>query len=269
MIIAVLGCGNMASAVVEGIYRHNNTISFITYTPSRKRATELAEKVNGHTIDDLKDIQNADMILIGCKPYQFDNLCEDLSFVDLRDKTILSIMAGVPVSYIKDKLQALKTIRLMPSLPMQYDEGISLIYADGEVSNSEKESLEFLLKKSSQVYILNSEEAFDKLTVVASSGPAYVFYLLDAFKGMLENWGFTPSLAKSLIIQLFKGASKQALVSSSDFEGLLNKVTSNKGVTVEAINSFKENDLDLNIRDGLMAALMRLDDIKEEFITGK
>ena len=49
----------------------------------------------------------------------------------------------------------------------------------------------------------------------------------------------------------------------------MNKVTSNKGVTVEAINSFKENNLDLNIRDGLMAALMRLDDIKEEFVTGK
>ncbi len=269
MIIAVLGCGNMASAVVEGIYRHNNTISFITYTPSRKRAIELAEKVNGHIIDDLKDIQNADMILVGCKPYQFDELCNELAGIDLKDKTILSIMAGVPASYINEKLNAKKIIRLMPSLPMQYDEGISLIFANEAVSSSEKESLELLLKKSSQVYILNTEEAFDKLTVVASSGPGYVFYLLDAFKIMLENWGFTPSLSKSLTIQLFKGASKQALVSNSDFEGLLNKVTSNKGVTVEAINSFKENNLDLNIRDGLMAALMRLDDIKEEFVTGK
>lgn len=265
MKIGVLGCGNMASAVVKGIYRHNSNTTFLTFTPSKTRAQTLASLVEGMAIENLKELEVCDVILIGCKPYQFSSLVSLLKEVDTSKALIVSMMAAISVDIISDKLGSDKVLRLMPSLPMNEDEGISLLFSVLDSKTPAIESFTQLLKGSSKVISLSSEKQIDKLTVVTASGPAYVYYLIETFQNILMEWGFSCEMSKEVATQLFKGSSLSASLSSKDLASQLSDVTSNKGVTIEAIESFKKNNLSKQISEGVIAASDRSDEILKEY----
>ena len=263
--IAVLGCGNMASAVVKSLFKHSDDIEFFTYTPTRTKAIQLAQEVNGQVITDLSEIQDCDCILIGCKPYQFTLLADRLISFDLSGKTIISIMAAVPIDIIQTELNCKNVIRLMPSIPMQLDEGISLLLPSDETDKRVVNYFHDLLKKSSLVLLLDDEQKYEQLTVISSSGPAYVYYLIHIFSQILVEWGHDEIEAKKLATKLFKGASTYSMSSSLGLDEQIANVTSKKGVTVEAINSFKESSFDELIKLGVSKALKRSDEISNEF----
>jgi pyrroline-5-carboxylate reductase len=266
MIIGVLGCGNMATAVVRGIDSAGGDVKFITYTPSKTKAIELAKNVNGEVADSLKSIERADTIIVACKPQQFQTLSNDLKGIDLSQKTIISIMASIPVTKIQSSLKSQKVIRLMPSMPMKDGEGISLIYSENNFPNSEKKSLIKLLEKSSKVYEMDSEEAYDKVTVITSSGPAYIYYFLEVFESILkEDFRIDGTIARDMVIQLFKGASISASKDKSSLDSQIQKVTSKKGVTIEAIDSFKNSDLKQQIKEGISLAIKRSSEMSKNY----
>ncbi|MCO4753086.1 MAG: NAD(P)-binding domain-containing protein, partial [Bacteriovoracaceae bacterium] len=105
----VIGCGNMASAIVKGIHAIYPDEKFLTYTPGKNRAIDLAKSVNGKQVDELSGLAEADTIMIGCKPQQFDELVSNLKGAfQLEDKHFISIMAAMPVETIQKKLGAAK-----------------------------------------------------------------------------------------------------------------------------------------------------------------
>lgn len=266
MRIAVIGCGNMASAVVKGIYKHNSNVQFFTYTPSMHRARNLASEVNGQLLKSVSEIQDMDYILVGCKPYQFSEVAKELNQISLKKITLVSLMAGIGIEQIKIAIKSNLIIRLMPSIPIQDDEGISLVHGHKNLANTKKYyKFTRLLEGASKVIHLNSQEEFEKLTVVSASGPAYVYYLINAFSKILVEWGFPREHSQDIAIKLFKGASVSASKSSLNLAEQVSKVTSNKGVTIEAITRFDKHGLQNIIQEGLVSALVRSDEIKSEF----
>ncbi len=264
MKIGVLGCGAMSSAVVKGISRHHPDVSFYTYTPSKIRAQQLARDVGGFTIENLKECRHFDYVIIACKPYQFNELAKSLEEVDLKNVVLVSIMAAIDTSTIQRKTGANKVIRLMPSLPMNYDQGISLFYKNDAVENEQLDRFRSILSNSSKTYTLESEEKFDKLTVVTSSGPAYIYYLIDSFKTIIEDFEVDNALAKELSCQLFMGSVQSVSLDPTNIKEKIDQVTSHKGVTIEAINSFKNDKLDKVLSDGITSALDRSTQIARE-----
>ena len=246
MKIAFLGCGNMASAVAEGIKRHYQSAKILTYTPSKTKAEALAKKVDGQVYESLQCVEEADFTVIGCKPYQFNELSASLKEFDLSKTCFVSIMAGVELNSIEKKLGTDRVIRLMPSMAMQNDEGISLI------------------KGSSFVYEAESEDQFDKLTVITASGPAFVYYLIQSFYHKLKDWGLDEAMAKKLSTKVFSGATTALSLSEDTIDDHISKVTSKKGMTIEGLNSFSENEVAQKISEGLEQAFKRSQEIKAE-----
>ena len=99
MKIGVLGCGNMASAVVEGMSASDT--QFITYTPSQTRAISLADKVGGRHVSSLEELGETDMVIIGCKPHQFSTLAGELLEKRVPLKMVVSIMAAISIGDIQ------------------------------------------------------------------------------------------------------------------------------------------------------------------------
>lgn len=265
MKVAVFGCGEMASAVVKSIYKHNKQITFYTYTPSRHRAKKLADAVNGSVIASLEVLEDVEYIIIGCKPYQFNDLSSFLKKANLTNKIIVSLMAAISIPVLREKLNSDKVIRLMPSLPMKSDEGISLLQASSSVDKKSLKEFGDQLASSSQVLYLENEELFDKLTVVTASGPAYVYYFLSIFQDIIKRWGLDEKESRLIALNLFKGSSISMLNSPNSLEDEISKVTSNKGVTIEGINSFKEDELDNLIEKAIFKAHKRSLEISEDF----
>ncbi|AYF43981.1 MULTISPECIES: pyrroline-5-carboxylate reductase family protein [unclassified Halobacteriovorax] len=263
--IAVIGCGNMAGAVVRAMNDSNKEgIEFLTFTPSKTRAIELAKEVGGSVLENLEDVAKADYIMIGCKPQQFSELAKMLEGVDLSEKVIISIMAGIGQLKVSELLSAPKVIRLMPSLPMEHGEGICLLHYSPAVEDSEKDFLSTILKKNSMLFELENEDAFDQVTVVSASGPAYIYYFMAAMEKTLGEWGVKKEDQRALVAQLFRGSAKSALQKSDmDLEDMIGQVTSKKGVTIEAIDRFRRDELSSGIQAGLEQAANRSFEIKK------
>ncbi|POB13392.1 pyrroline-5-carboxylate reductase [Halobacteriovorax sp. DA5] len=263
--IAVIGCGNMASAVVRAMYRGQKVKNeFLTYTPSHTRAVELAKEVEGKAIVDLEEACDADYFLIGCKPQQFEELAKSLKSMDLSKKVIISIMAGIDQEKICRLLNTTKVIRLMPSLPMEYSEGICLLSSSKNVEVDELDFIKMLLSDSSLILKMSTEELFDQVTIVSASGPAFVYYFMNTLEDSLKDWGLGSVESRAIVSQLFRGSAKSALINcESELDDLIGKVTSKRGVTIEAIESFKDNGVDAFVRMGIDKAILRSAQLRE------
>ena len=103
--MAILGCGNMATPLVESFCKQFDNIDIYTYTPSQTRAKDLAERLGGHFCSSLKEIPPCNFYLIGCKPQQFGDLSKKLQPLLQGEGTIVSLMAGKSVGVIKNELK--------------------------------------------------------------------------------------------------------------------------------------------------------------------
>ena len=269
--IGVIGCGNMASAIVSGIHEVFGDEKFVTYTPSFTRAHELAEKVDGKAVKELKGLAECEYLLIGCKPQQFSDLAANLvkDVVNLKDKYIISMMAAVSVESIEKKLGSAHITRVMPNTPIRHGEGISLLLHSKAALSQKKIEVSHVTKlfeACSQVFTMDDEVQFDKVTTISGSGPAYIFYLAEVMAQTLKSWGMNEEEGTKLAIQLMKGSVKlMENRGESSLSELVDQVTSKKGVTIEAVEVLKKQGLSDLVNKALGAAYSRSVEMTKDF----
>ncbi len=255
--INIYGCGNMTSAIFIGL--SNSPISFKvhTFTPSFTRAQNLASKLGGIAYKELKDLPKSKYYFIGVKPQQFESLALELKKHISRDATIISIMAGISLSRLQLALGVSKVIKVMPSTPSLVGKGISLIIKSNEVNEPELEEVKNLFKGVSKVINVKSEDELNRLTTVSASGPAYIFELARIFSSYLKSSGVSGGTSDLVAAHLIEGSAKLMIDSHESFETLRNNVTSKGGMTFEALEVLKNNNLESIFKDALDAAYKR------------
>lgn len=265
MKIAVIGCGNMATKVVELLHKNENSIQFITYTPSMTKAKKLAQLVNGKYIENLDEFKNIqiDYWLIGCKPQQVEDLAQSLGF-RLKNESVVSMLAATPIAKLEDLFGTKKIIRIMPNTPIGLGEGIILVKCHESIDSFIKKNFINVLEPGNLLIETKTEDEFDELTVFSGSGPAYIFYFAQSLELKLLNMGFKKELARDLINKLFIGSSKLMENSSHSLVDLVNQVTSKGGVTIEAINEYKANNFNEISSKAIDKAIFRSKQITKE-----
>lgn len=266
MKIAVIGCGNMAQSLVEGFYSHHKEYSFYLYTPSRVRAKELASKVQGSLVEDFMEFKDLkiDYWLLGMKPQNLSDFQRDFEKLKIKNAQIISMLAATRLENLKKRLQTNYVTRIMPNTPVKYSKGVSLVSHAKEVSSEQKAFLNTFLKTTSEVYEL-SETELEKATVLSGSGPAYFYLFTQSLASAMAELGIDQKLAINLAKQTLIGAA--TLVSeerSKDLQEMIDAVTSRGGVTIEAVNSFKEEKLRELSLNALMKAYQRSLKLSEE-----
>lgn len=261
MKIGVIGCGNMASALVESLHRDPNLdLLFITYTPTQTRAKALAETVNGEYVSDLTELVDTDLLLLGCKPQQLQELGEKSQEL-FKDKNVITMLAGLSLSKQKEYLACKSMVRIMPNTPVKYGKGIILVYGE---DNSLEVQVQRLFKASGTVQSTTTEEQFDELTCVTGSGPAYVFEFAKAHFEKLKKLGLNDNDARELVNKLFVGSSFLMDSSTQELEQMIAAVTSKGGVTIEAVKHFRAERLEDTVAMAIDQAIARSTELKSQ-----
>ncbi|TNE96557.1 MAG: pyrroline-5-carboxylate reductase, partial [Deltaproteobacteria bacterium] len=242
--LGVLGCGNMASALVKGIWNQKKELSVSCFTPSKTRAELLAKDVQGKVLDSLAELPSHDVWMIGCKPQQFEELAKEIKGKLSPDSIVISIMAGIPTSKIADRLSIEKVVRVMPNTPTLVGEGISLLYMSKSLDQEEAKQIKSMMDASSSVYEFSDEEMIDKLSGFTASGPAYVFEWTRIFANKAMDYGVEEQMAYQMAKELLFGSSKMMMDSPHSPEDLREQVTSKKGITYEALKIFEKDGLE-------------------------
>ena len=236
MKINFIGGGNMANAIIGGLKNNGFDMSSITVLElnAEKRAT-LAKDFNVQVTDTYAEFGNTDVTILAVKPQQLKEVCSQLTSV-LKSQLIISIAAGVRSLDIARWLNNYHAIvRVMPNTPAQIQAGVSALYAMPNVTEAQREQAETILAAVGKTIWLDDEEKMDAVTAISGSGPAYVFYFIEALQEAGIKLGLSEEAASMLALQTFSGASLLATKSVVDIKTLRAQVTSKGGTTEQGL----------------------------------
>ena len=256
MNIAFIGGGNMASALIGGLKAKGFNAAEITVVEispeGRQRiARDLGVKALAAADASLASCQ---MIVMAVKP---QNMREAAVAVApfLKNQTVLSIAAGTRLADLGRWLGGhTKLVRTMPNTPALIGQGITALYAGPSVEVSRRMDAERVLAAVGQTVWVASEDLLDPVTALSGSGPAYVFYFLEALHAGGRALGLEDATARQLALQTVVGAAQLAAASPETFATLRDRVTSKGGTTAAALAVMNECDIAGNIAAAMKAA---------------
>jgi pyrroline-5-carboxylate reductase len=244
MKLGFIGGGNMAQALIIGLKSQNFAMRDITVIEleANKRA-ELSQSLGINATDQLASVQACEVIVLAIKPQQLPQLAKTLAPL-LKNQLIISIAAGIRLTDLSRWLGNYTTIiRAMPNTPAQIQAGITGLYAMPSVSKAQIAQADLILSAAGSTLWLDSEEKLDAITAISGSGPAYVFYLIEALQEAALALGLSEAQAKQLSMATFKGASLLADASTTPIATLREQVTSKGGTTEQGLLSLQNSQV--------------------------
>ncbi len=260
MKILIIGGGNMGLTYAQSFLRAHITTpeDMMILEKSPEKAIELSKKNIGTVFGNAEDCFHiADLIILAVKPQDCEILFKSLRPFVNPQQVFLSIMAGVKIKSIAESLGAPKVIRSMPNLPAQVGMGMTAFTSSDEVTRIELVMVQNLINTTGKSVYVEKEEAIDAATAISGSGPAYVYYFMDAMIQAARQMGFSESESELLVKQTFRGAVDLYNKSDLSCEEWIKKVSSKGGTTEAAMSSFVDNKVHKDIIEGANAALNR------------
>jgi len=254
----------MGMTYAEAIGKSNflNTGNLMVYDKSEKKLAELRASGLFEVHEYLSTcLPKADVVLIAVKPVHAAGLMAEMKPMLSAGQLFVSIMAGVTIDTIKQGLGVSKVVRAMPNLPALVGLGMTSFTASEHVSRLELAAIERLLDTTGRSIKLPTESKIDASTGISGSGPAYIFYFMQALMDAALKMGFQEEDARLLVGQTFAGAVE--LFNSSDLspEDWMAKVASKGGTTRAALDSMDDNNVNALIQEAAYAAFRRAEEL--------
>ena len=264
--IAFIGGGNMASAIIGGLIKQGMAASQIDVVEPFADARQGLHDKFGLAAHEQAGpfLAGAGLVIWAVKPQIFKEAA-----APVRPHTTgalhLSVAAGIPSESIARWLATDRVVRSMPNTPALIGQGIPGLFARPGVSPADRQQIEQVVATTGALLWLEREEQLDAVTALSGSGPAYVFYFLEAMAAAGSEMGLSHEQAYQLAVQTFRGASALAQASSEPPEVLRQRVTSKGGTTYAAITSMEEHRVKPLFMQALHAAHQRARELGEEF----
>jgi pyrroline-5-carboxylate reductase len=214
-------------------------------------------------------LAGSDIVVFAVKPQQMREAAQALAASIAAVPVVLSIAAGIRTGDLARWLGGYRRIvRAMPNTPALIGRGISGAYADPAVDETHREKAEQVLRAAGEVVWCASEDALDAVTGLSGSGPAYVFYLLEALERAGVDQGLDPATARQLAYATFAGAVALAQHSGEEPATLRANVTSKGGTTERGLAVLSARAVDEALRAAVAAATARAKALGDEFGAG-
>lgn len=259
MKITFIGGGNMATALIGGLYKSDPDAGVRVADPNQEVKARLEEKWPLTCFASATDaIDGVDVIVLAVKPQILPMVLKEIGELVSADQLVISIVAGITISQIADRIKsAAPIIRTMPNTPALLGLGITGLYADSHCSEQHKELANSLLSSAGETVWLDNESLIDVVTAVSGSGPAYFFYLIEAMRQAGTRLGLPAEIAAKLALHTAYGASAMAIQSDLDVSELRQRVTSKGGTTEAALQSMQSGGFEALIDSAVSAATRR------------
>ncbi|MEM6812168.1 MAG: pyrroline-5-carboxylate reductase [Pseudomonadota bacterium] len=253
--LILIGCGKMGGALAHN-WLENGLIGKIQildpYEIDQKLSTLPTVFHVKHSKD--VDVSNVDLVIFAVKPQTLDELCQDLKNIIPQNTPILSIAAGKDTQFFKNHFPRNEIIRSIPNTPAMIGKGMSVLYADDKITEKSKNMASELMKAAGEYDWIENEGLMDLVTAVSGSGPAYLFYLIEALEKSALKQGLNTNLAQKMARQTVIGAAALAEhepeISAKE---LRQNVTSPGGTTEAGLEILMNREFD-NIIDAVIEA---------------
>jgi pyrroline-5-carboxylate reductase len=267
--VGFIGGGNMAEALIQGL------IGSKTLIPSDCRVYDILEnrlshlkKIYGVTAanDTPQVIRSSRAVILAVKPQNIDKVLSILSPVWSPEKILISIAAGVPISYISGFFaKTPKIIRVMPNTPALVLSGISALSKNTVADEKDFDLAESLFKAIGET-VRVEESQLDAVTGLSGSGPAYVFHILEGLTEGGVKMGLPRTIAQKLAVQTVWGSSQMARQTDRPFSQLKEMVTSPGGTTIYGLHVMEKAGLNGILMDAVEAATNRSKELGEALL---
>ena len=266
--IGFIGGGNMAASIIGGLINDGFPAANISVAePNDNARSQLASSFGIQTETDNTQIaSNVDVLVLAVKPQVMKVVTQQIAdSVQSKQPLIISIAAGIRSSDLSNWLGGdVAVVRSMPNTPALVQSGAAGLFANAQVTNEQCERAESILRAVGITVWLEDEQQIDAVTALSGSGPAYIFYVIEAMENAGIQLGLDANIARRLAVQTAFGASKLALESSDDPALLREKVTSPGGTTERALEKLKEGGLETLFMEALQAASDRAAELADQ-----
>ena len=265
-VIAFIGGGNMASAIIGGLIGQGHPASQIEVVEPYAPTREALLKNFGLTAQPEAGpaLQRASIVVWAVKPQTFKDAAAQAR-AHTQQALHLSVAAGIRSDSIAQWLSTERIVRTMPNTPALVGKGMSAIYARPAVSAEERTQVEAILASTGEFLWVESEKQLDAVTALSGSGPAYVFYFLEAMARAGVGMGLSEQQAHQLAVGTFVGASELARRSDEPPAVLRERVTSKGGTTYAALTSLERDAVGESFVRAMEAAQQRAQELGDEF----
>ncbi|MTV38301.1 pyrroline-5-carboxylate reductase [Duganella radicis] len=262
MKIAFIGGGNMAAALIAGLADKLTAGANIHVVDPNVDALARLRLQYGVATAPAADaaVSAADVIVLAVKPQSMREVTAQLlPLIDQRKQPlVISIAAGIRSADLSRWLGGYGAIvRCMPNTPALIGKGITGMAATAGVSAAQVKAADDILRAVGPTVWLDDESKIDAVTAVSGSGPAYVFYFIEAMQQAAEEMGLTAEQGKQLALATMAGATQLAEQSNEAVPVLRERVTSKGGTTYAALTSMENSGVKAAIITAMKAAAAR------------
>ncbi|MFQ5330183.1 MAG: pyrroline-5-carboxylate reductase [Thermodesulfobacteriota bacterium] len=259
--IGFIGAGNICEAIIKGLIASGKVTPAQIAASDRRgeRLVSLAESYGIRVFNkNFEVVRSSDIILLTIKPNDFDGVIQEVGPELVKGKLLISSMAGITTGYIKQAIATpLPVMRVMPNTPALIQEGAIGLYNDPDASTEEKALTLNLFESVGKVVVVDDEPLLDGVTGLSGSGPAYFFFLLEAFIEAGVATGLSREQARILTLQTALGSVKLAMESPLDLHELREMVTSPRGTTLAGLKTLEKCDVKSAIIKSVQSATRR------------
>lgn len=259
--IAILGGGNLGSAIAQGLYKSNSyTANNIFITRNKvERLAHLKDKGIQVGKDNVVAVQQADIIILAVKPYKVAAvLAEIRPALDSQKHLLVSVATGITIKEMIDTIGFnMPIFRAMPNTAIEIQESITCFcsqYATVEQDTSIANLFNLL-----GVSVAINEELMEAATVLGACGIAFVFRFIRAMmQGGIEI-GFDAITASTIAQQTVKGAAELLLKGGKHPEEEIDKVTTPKGCTISGLNEMEHRGFSSSLIKGILNSYQKIE----------
>ena len=264
--IAFIGGGNMASAIIGGLLKSGLAASQLQVVePFEEQRLKLKQQFGLAVHASAGEaLASAGLVVWAVKPQSFKDAAWQ-THAHTKTALHLSVAAGITSNSIAHWLGTERIVRAMPNTPALVGQGITALFARPAVTAINRLAVERVVKTTGDLLWLDDETQLDAVTALSGSGPAYVFYFIEAMMEAGIAMGLTREQAHKLAIATFVGSAALAESSEEPIEVLRARVTSKGGTTYAAIMSMEQDHVKTLFVRAMLAARQRAKEMGDEF----
>ncbi len=256
----------MASAIIGGLIRQGMaTTQFTVVEPFAETAAKLKADFGISALSAAGPaLAQAELVVWAVKPQVFAEAAAPVSPHTHR-ALHLSVAAGIRTDSIRRWLGSERVVRSMPNTPALVGQGITGLFPCPAVSAADRALVEQVIRTTGQHVWVDQESHLDAVTALSGSGPAYVFYFLEAMTEAGTGMGLNAEQARQLAVATFSGAAALAGASQEPLEVLRQRVTSKGGTTYAALTAMESAQIKPAFVKAMQAAEQRARELGDEF----
>ena len=256
MKIYFIGGGNMAVSILNGLRDKKFLMSDICVAEiNDKRRKEISETYKIKCTEKFISIDKEGVLILAVKPDQLSLVCSEIKNL-IGGQLIISIAAGVKIKTISEYIGGNKNvIRAMPNLCASIQKSITPYFSSNLLSDDQDKTIKAVLNSIGVCFSVDNESKLDAVTALSGSGPAYIFYIINALIKAGESLGLSRLESQRLTQHTIIGAELFSRGLDNDgLDSLIEKVTSKGGTTEEALKVFESKGLNAIIEEAIIAA---------------